>query len=169
MALLQRLEAKRAGGGGGGRSAEDYGVPDLTDEQLQELASNPRKYGEKSGHARRELIARQGQQRDVQQFRTAGLQAYGPELSRTLQGVTNYLGSAGPLADSGAATALRARAVSDIYGRLAGGTQDFVGDVIKQRQNFRYQRQLQEAQSKAQKKKWYDYAAAGAGALASAF
>ena len=163
--------------GGGGRSAGDYGVPDLSDAVLRELASNPGKYGEISGHAVRELQARSAQTRNADIYRRAVESAtygqLGPQFAEGLNRITNRFAGMGPLADSGAFNTTRARLASDIYGRASGqvGGQyaDYLGSMMGQRQQYQYQSDLLQQQLKAQKKKWYDYLAQVGGSAAGAY
>lgn len=78
---------------------------------------------------------------DVNQYgqtvRNQALNSIGPQLGTSLNQLQGYLGGAGPLADSGAATGLRSRLFSGALGQVAGqvgqGTSDLMGDIIRQR------------------------------------
>jgi len=141
------------------RSAEDYGIPDLSDETLRLLASNAKLYGEKSKFASRELAARQGVLNESNSYRAAlESAAYGDagaQYGAGLKQVTNYLAGAGPLADSGAATALRRGLYSDVYGkarsRIGQGYADYLGRALASKRNFRYQAAMQELANKKKK------------------
>ncbi len=97
---------------------------------------------------------------DAEAYRRAVQQAtygaLGPEFSQGLRQITGGLAGAGPLADSGAATALRSRLASDIYGRAAGriggSYADYLGNVLNQRRQYNYQRQLLAYQKKLNKR-----------------
>lgn len=70
----------------------------------------------------------------------------GRQYGAGLGQITNYLAGAGPLADSGAATALRARLASQIYGaaagRIGGGYADYLARALQAQRQYRYQRSL---------------------------
>lgn len=78
---------------------------------------------------------------DVNQYgqtvRNQALNAIGPQLGTSLTQLQGYLGGAGPLADSGAATGLRSRlfgnALGQVAGTVAGGTSDLMGQIIRDR------------------------------------
>lgn len=148
--------------GRGGRSAEDYGLLDLSDEVLQELASNPGRYGEKSGLAAKELGARKGLLGQANVYRAAlEKQAYGDfgrQYSAGLGNITNYLARSGPLADSGAGTALRYKLASQLYGQAQSKIGDSYADFLRQlyqgRNQFNYQRALMNYQ-KGQNKRGF--------------
>lgn len=138
------------------RTDEDYGIPDLDDATLRLLASNPGKYGEKSRFAARELAGRQRSIGEADTYRAALERAAygdaGAQYGAGLKQVTNYLAGAGPLADSGAATALRRGLYSDIYGkarsRIGQGYADYLGQTLSDRRRFRYQKAMQELANK---------------------
>lgn len=94
----------------------------------------------------------------------------GPEFRGSLDQATNYIAGLGPLADSGARTAIGSRLASAYLqragGQVTGGVADIIGNLIKQRQQYAYQSQLMQQQAKQNKKKWYDYAAGLAGGAA---
>jgi hypothetical protein len=81
--------------------------------------------------------------------------AVGPAFSQGLQGISGYLSHAGPLADSGARAALSARLASGLYGRAASqvgqGYASYLGNLMQQQRNYKYQLALLKAQQKAQK------------------
>lgn len=132
------------------RTAADYGLYDLPDETLQTLASDARRYGEKSRFAGQELAARRGIMGDANSYRAALERAaygdFGRQYGAGLNDITSYLARSGPLADSGAATALRARLASQLYGqaqsRIQGGYADYLRQIQQQRRGFNYQRAL---------------------------
>ena len=138
------------------RTADDYGIYDLSDEVLAELARDPRRYGEKSRFASRELSGRKGVFSEADAYRAALEKAAygdaGAQYGAGLKQVSNYLASAGPLADSGAATSLRRGLYSDVYekarSRIGSGYADYLGQALAGRRNFRYQKALQEAANK---------------------
>lgn len=69
-----------------------------------------------------------------------------PEFSQGIGRITNYLAGSGPLADSGARTALLSRLSGQIYGgirgKVAGGYSDFLGNLLQQRRQHRYNMEL---------------------------
>lgn len=140
------------------RNPEDYGIGDLSDPVLRVLAGDVRRYGEKGKFAQRELASRQGALNEADMYRSAlERAAYGDAGRQYGQGlgqISSYLAGAGPLADSGAATALRARLASGIYGQAAGrigqGYASYLGNLMNQRRNFRYQQALLRLQQKLQ-------------------
>lgn len=142
------------------RSAEDYGIPGLSDEVLRVLAGNTRRYGEKGRFAVQELGQRQGLTGEADQYRQAlqraTYQQLSPEFEQGLARITSGLAGAGPLADSGQASALRARLASGIYGqaagRIGGSYADYLGSILKQRRGYNYQRQLMAYNKKLNKK-----------------
>lgn len=146
--------------GGGGRSADDYGILGLSDEVLQELASNPNRYGEKSGLAAKELAQRRGLMGQANQYRAALEKAaygdFGRQYGAGLGQITNYLARSGPLADSGAGTALRAKLASQLYGqaqsRIGSGYADYLGNLFQGRNAYNYQRSLLEYQKRLNKR-----------------
>lgn len=82
----------------------------------------------------------------------------GRQYGAGLGDISSYLARSGPLADSGAGTALRARLASQIYGaaagRIGGGYADYLRQAIQAQRNFRQQwllmkrqRDLQQQQS----------------------
>lgn len=96
--------------------------------------------------------------RDIDQYRgTVEKAAYGainPALQGGYASINNYLAGAGPLADSGAGAALKARLASSIYGEAAGrvqsGVSDLVGNIINKRRDFQNQLALLKYQKKLQ-------------------
>jgi hypothetical protein len=135
----------------GKRNAYDYGLQDLPDETLQALAGNPHLYGEKSRFAAQELAGRRGIYSEADRYRAALEKAtfgdFGRQYGAGLGQITNYLARSGPLADSGAATALRAKLASQLYGqaqsRIGGGYADYLAQLLKQRRGYGYQAALQ--------------------------
>lgn len=159
-----------------GRSADDYGIPGLSDQTLQLLASNPKMYGEKSRFAAQEMAQRQGVLNQADQYRAA-LQkaAYGDAGQQYGQGInqiTNYLAGAGPLADSGAATALRAKLASQIYGAAQGrinqGYASYLGNALNARRQYNYQRSLMQYQRNLNKPSMWSQIAGIAGGVGGA-
>lgn len=79
----------------------------------------------------------------------------GEQYGQGLKQISNYLAGAGPLADSGAATALRARLASDLYrgtrGRIGNSYAQYLAELMRQRNQYNYQRQLMEYQKKMNK------------------
>ena len=79
----------------------------------------------------------------------------GAEYGAGLKQVTNYLAGAGPMADSGGATALRRNLYSDIYGkarsRIGGGYAEYLASVLSARRNYLYQRELMKLANKQKK------------------
>jgi hypothetical protein len=137
--------------GGGGRSAEDYGLTDLADDVLAELARDPKRYGEKSGLAARELASRKGLSNEANAYRQALERAtyvqLGNQFTQGLGQINRGLaGAPSPVADSGGANALRMKLAGDIYGRASGMIGGQYADYLKQlyggRRNFSYQKQL---------------------------
>lgn len=141
------------------RTAEDYGVPGLSDAVLAELAGNVRRYGQKGRFASQELGQRRGLQAQANQYRAALEQAAysdaGRQYGQGIGQISNYLAQQGPLADSGAGTALRRGLASNIYGAAAGriGSQyaGFLGQSLQAQQAYRYQRALAELARKRQR------------------
>lgn len=74
------------------------------------------------------------------QLQRATWASLGPEFSQGLGRIQGWAAGAGPLADSGAPTALRMRLGSDIYGRAAAGIQrgssDFLRQMLEQRRAY---------------------------------
>lgn len=144
------------------RSPEDYGIYDLEDWQLQELASNAKRYGEKSRFASRELAGRRGVISEADTYRAALERAAygdaGAQYGAGLRQVSSYLAGAGPMSDSGGANALRSRLYSDIYGRarsrIGSGYADYLGRALAGRRGYRYQRALAELAAKKKKSPW---------------
>lgn len=140
------------------RSAIDYGIPGLSDATLQTLAGNVKRYGEKGRYASQELGQRQGVMGDANSYRAAleraAYQDAGSQYGAGLGQISGYLARSGPLADSGASTALRARLASQVYGaasnRIGGGYADYLGQAMNARRAFNYQRQLMAYQKKLQ-------------------
>ena len=156
------------------RSPEDYGIPGLDDATLAILAGDVRRYGEKGKYAQRELAQRRGLISQANSYRTAlERSAYsdaGRQYGQGINDITRYLAGAGPMGDSGGATALRARLASQVYGgaqsRIGGGYADLLRQLIQGRQGYRYQRQLELLRQKGQKKKGpLDYLAGAAGGV----
>jgi len=86
-------------------------------------------------------------------------QAYGDSgaaYGQGLDAITRYLAGAGPLADSGAATALKYKLASSVYGKarsqVAGGYADFLRQMLAQKQQYMYQMALARQQKKDSKK-----------------
>lgn len=134
-----------------GRSAEDYGLQDLDDAVLKELARYPSKYGEKSGLARKELASRSGMSREANSYRAAlerGVyQNLGNQFSQGLGQINRSLaGAPSPMADSGGANALRMKLAGNIYGQAQGqiGTNyaDYLRELYGGKRRFSYQKQL---------------------------
>ncbi len=79
---------------------------------------------------------------------------FGREYGAGLNDITNYLARSGPLYDSGAATALRAKLASKLYGQAQSRIQGGYADYLKQLQMMRlqnsYQRELMKYQKKLQ-------------------
>lgn len=142
------------------RSAEDYGIPGLSDESLRILSGNVKRYGEKGRYASKELGQRQGALGDANTYRAAleraAYQDAGAQYGQGLGNISQFLARSGPLADSGAATGLRARLASQVYGaaagRIGGGYADYLGNALNQRRAYNYQRQLLAYQKKLGKK-----------------
>lgn len=114
---------------------------------------------------------------ELEQYRKALEKAtyaqLGPEFSSGLERIQNYLAGAGPLADSGARTALSRNLYSQILqraqGQIGGSYADLLSSLLKQRQQYRYQSELLKQQKNAQSKKWYDYAIPAAASVAGAY
>jgi len=144
-----------------GRTSEDYGIYGLDDATLNILAGDLRRYGEKGKYAQRELAQRQGLLREADTYRSALEKAAygdaGAQYGQGLNAITNYLAGAGPMADSGGATALRAKLASQVYGqarsRIGSGYADFLKQSLAQRKQYQYQLALQKAQ-KGKKNPW---------------
>lgn len=68
---------------------------------------------------------------------------YGRDYGAGLNDITSYLARSGPLADSGAATALRARLASQLYGQAQSRIQGGYADYLRQLQLLRLQNQYQ--------------------------
>lgn len=100
-------------------------------------------------------------------YQDAGRQ-YGAGLGQ----ISGYLARSGPLADSGAATALRARLASNIYGAAAGrigqGYAGYLGQSLAARRNFNYQKALLQYQKKLGKKSALSQLAGAAGGIGGA-
>lgn len=168
------FQSKRFKGkyGKGGRSAEDYGLYNLDDATLQLLASDPARYGEQSGLASKELAARRGLMAQADAYRQALARAvygdFGQQYGAGLNQITSQLARSGPLADSGAATALRARLASQLYGqaqsKVLGGYADYLRQLQQQRMGFNYQKALLKYQRQQQGSNFGQTLAAGAGA-----
>jgi hypothetical protein len=94
----------------------------------------------------------------------------GRNYGQGLGQITNYLARSGPLADSGAATALRYKLASSVYGgaqnRIQGGYAEYLRQLLQQRRQFEYQKQLMDYQKKLNKKGPLDYLAGAAGGIA---
>lgn len=79
---------------------------------------------------------------------------FGRQYGAGLNDITNYLARSGPLADSGAATALRAKLASQLYGqaqsRIQGGYADYLRQLQLQRLSYQQQRELLKYQKKLQ-------------------
>lgn len=78
----------------------------------------------------------------------------GRSLSSGLQGISGFLSTRGPLADSGAGAALSSRLAGNLYGgaanRVAGGYADYLRQSLTARRQYQYQLALLKAQQKAQ-------------------
>lgn len=159
------------------RTAEDYGLYDLDDATLATLAGDVRRYGEKGKFAGRELASRRGLTRQADQYRAALERAAysdaGRQYGAGLDRVTASLAGMGPLADSGAATALRAKLASQIYGnaqsQIGRGYADYLGQALRARQQFAYQKALANYQKNAQKRGGWASTLAGIGGAAGGF
>lgn len=158
------------------RSAIDYGIPGLSDATLQTLAGNVKRYGEKGRYASQELGQRQGLMGDANSYRAAleraAYQDAGSQYGAGLGQISGYLARSGPLADSGAATALRARLASQVYGaasnRIGGGYADYLGQAMNARRAYNYQRQLMAYQKKLAKKNPWSSVLGAAGGIGGA-
>ena len=79
----------------------------------------------------------------------------GRDLSSGLGAITNRFAGLGPLADSGAATAVRAKLASQLYGAAQGRTQagyaDYLRRIMDSQRQFRQNQILQKQAQKAQK------------------
>jgi len=112
-------------------------------------------------------------QRDLDLYRTAAEKAayaqLGPQFSQGLSAIQNFMARSGPLADSGARTALAARLGSRIYGQasgqIAGGVQDFIAQLLNQRRQFMYQQALEKQRQQASKTGFGGVAGGIAGSL----
>ena len=84
--------------------------------------------------------------------------------------ITNFLARSGPLADSGAGTALRTRLASNVYGgaqsRIGNCYADFIRRALEQRRQFNYQQALDKQRDRRNKKGPLDYLAGAAGGAA---
>ena len=93
----------------------------------------------------------------------------GAKYGQGLSQITNYLAGAGPLADSGASTALRYKLASQVYGgaksRIGNSYADFIRAQIEQKRQYQYQKALMEYQKKLNKKGPLDYLAGAAGGV----
>lgn len=146
------------------RSAEDYGIYGLDDQTLAALAGDPRRYGEKSKYAGQEIAQRRGLMNQGDVYRAAlEKAAYGDagrQYGAGLGDISNYLARSGPLADSGAATALRAKLASQVYGaaqgRIGSGYADYLAKLFQGRNQFSYQKALMRQQELANKKTFWD-------------
>jgi hypothetical protein len=155
------------------RSAMDYGIPDFSDAVLRTLSSDQKRYGEKGRYASRELAARQGVYSEADQYRAALERAAygdaGQQYGAGLGQITNYLARSGPLADSGAGGALRAKLYGQIYGqarsRIGAGYADYLKQLLAKRRDYNYQYALQALQNKGQQRKPLDYITAAAGGI----
>ena len=94
----------------------------------------------------------------------------GPRFSQGLQQIQGRLAGLGPLADSGAATGLKARLGSGFYntaaGNIAGSQANFLQRYIEAQQQYKYQTALLKQQKDQNKKGFWQIAApilAGAG------
>lgn len=94
---------------------------------------------------------------DANAYRTALEKAAygdaGTQYGQGLDAITRYLAGAGPLADSGAGTALRYRLASQIYGgarnRINSGYAQYLAQLLAQRRAAQYQLNYLQAQKKA--------------------
>lgn len=78
----------------------------------------------------------------------------GSQYGAGLNQITSYLAGAGPLADSGAGNALRAKLASSIYGgansRIGQDYASYLGNALQSRRAFLYQLALMKQQKKLQ-------------------
>lgn len=97
----------------------------------------------------------------------------GPEFSQGLGAINNQLAGAGPLADSGAATALRSRLAGNIYGRAQGmlgqGMADFAANSFGQMNTNRNNLRLLQYQRSMQPGGFGNFLGKGLGALGTAY
>ena len=79
---------------------------------------------------------------------------FGRQYGAGLNDITSQLARSGPLADSGAATALRARLASQLYGqaqgRIGASYADYLKQLQLQRRGFDYQKALAKYQKQQQ-------------------
>lgn len=131
----------------------------LTDAQLNYYAGR----GGTDAEAANQIIAsRRSESRDADQYRAALERAsyaqLGPRFQQGLQQTQGRLAGLGPLADSGAATALRARLASGIYNagtaQVTGGYANYLNQAMADARRYKYQSQLLKDQKKMQKKTW---------------
>lgn len=133
----------------------------------------------------RDLIPRYGSDYEKQLLaEEQGTAAYKAALERALYGqaselygqgiagITSALAGGGPLADSGAATALRARLFSQIYGaaknRSLQSYSDYLANYLSQQRQFNYQKQLMKYQRDVNRPTFWDYLSGAAGGAAGA-
>ena len=97
--------------------------------------------------------------------------AYGDAGSQYGQGmdqITRYLAGAGPMADSGGATALKYKLASQVYGgarnRINSGYAQYLDNAMNQARQYRYNAMAQ----KASKPKWWQSVLGAAGGVAGA-
>jgi len=93
----------------------------------------------------------------------------GAQYGQGIRGISNYLARSGPLADSGAKTALRARLASQVYGgarsKILGSYADYLRSLQSQRRQFNYEKELLRYQKDLNKKGPLDYLAGFGGGL----
>jgi hypothetical protein len=160
-----------------GRSSQDYGIYGLDDATLRILAGDVRKYGEKGKYAAQELAQRKGMLGEADSYRAALERAAysdaGAQYGAGNTQIANYLAGAGPMADGGAATALRYKLASSTYGaaksRIGNSYADFLKQMLAQRRQYNYQRALADQQNKANKKGPLDYFAGAVGGAAGMY
>ena len=113
-----------------------------------------------SRYTRGQARERAGLMTDADAYRAAleraTYQDAGNQYGQGLTGISNFLARSGPLADSGAATALRTRLASQIYGaasgRIQGGYASYLANLLNQNRAYNYQRQLMAYQKKLNKR-----------------
>lgn len=157
MALLKGLASITGGGTSGVGAVGTGSLADYSDPfagvQLKGLLGNVQKKYQKR---RKTDVAAQDAETAAYQaaLEKAMYAQLGPQFSQGLDRITNYLAGAGPLADSGARTALARQLYSQLLqrgqGQVLGGVSDLIGNLIRQRQQYRYQSQLLAQQKKAQ-------------------
>lgn len=145
----------------------------LTDAQLKYFSS----LGGADAEAANQILSeRANGSREADVYRNAIEKAsyaqLGPRFTQGLSSVQGRLAGMGPLADSGAATALKARLASSIYNTATGQITGSYADILKQRisaaQQYRYQSQLLKQQKQQQKKSPWQTALGIAGGVGGA-